>query len=241
MKKLFVPALAVLCLQSAYAAEYTVNKITNNYPPFTEPAVMANGDVAWYSFDGSDLEVYVYRAQSKTLSQLTNNSVADSVGASNSHGDVLVFSQVGAPGDRVNSPQLSLYSGSDGTAHILGAGVVNADINERGDVVWSSYDGNDLEIFLCQSSTGTTTQLTDNSTDDLLTSWYQYLNLHAIDNNGNVTWIGNDGDKEIFLYTASTGTITQLTDNTLDDTNPTIGNGNVVWSGFDGTDTELFL
>jgi hypothetical protein len=35
-------------------------------------------------------------------------------------------------------------------------------------------------------------------------------------------------------------TITQLTDNDYDDWNPAISGTNVVWSGFDGTDREIY-
>jgi hypothetical protein len=57
-----------------------------------------------------------------------------------------------------------------------------------------------------------------------------------------VVWQGYDGDYEIFLYEAASGTTTPLTSNSSLDFNPQINaSGDVVWNGHDGTDYEIFL
>ena len=78
-------------------------------------------------------------------------------------------------------------------------------LNNRGDLVWQGYDGNDWEISLY--SKGIVTQITDNDyTDDL--PW--------INSKGRIVWQGYDGnDYEVFLY--SKGTVTQITDSDYDD------------------------
>ena len=62
-----------------------------------------------------------------------------------------------------------------------------------------------------------------------------------INDNGQVVWMGSDGnDNEIFLYDGTA--IIQLTTNSDYDGNPQINNsGHVVWMGSDGNDDEIFL
>jgi hypothetical protein len=108
-------------------------------------------------------------------------------------------------------------------------------ISDNGDVVWIRWDGTDYEIFLFDSSTGTTTQLTKNDFDD------RYPQINA---SGDVVWHGGVmfDDLEIFLFNSSTGTTTQLTDNDLDDMDPQINdNGDLVWYVMDGTDYEIYF
>jgi hypothetical protein len=53
-------------------------------------------------------------------------------------------------------------------------------------------------------------------------------------------WQVHDGhDYEIFLYNSNT--ITQLTDNEIDDGPPQIDGGQVVWAGYDGSNWKIFL
>jgi Cadherin-like len=55
-----------------------------------------------------------------------------------------------------------------------------------------------------------------------------------------VVWSGNDGnDNEIYLFDGNT--VTQLTDNTIDDYRPILSGRNVVWQGYDGNDDEIFF
>ncbi len=110
------------------------------------------------------------------------------------------------------------------------------DINAKGDVAWSDYDGNDSEIFLY--SDGRITQITDNLYDD---------EEPQINDSGTVVWEGRAGQWwEIFLY--SNGTTSILTDPADYYTNhrPQINNNNqVVWYRppiyFGDTTSGIFL
>ncbi len=95
-------------------------------------------------------------------------------------------------------------------------------ISEK-NVVWTSYDGNDEEIYLYDHDNASVTQLTDN---DIYDSNPQIWG-------NNVVWSGYDGnDNEIYLYNGSE-TI-QLTDNDVDDGNPQIWGNNVAWLSYEG-------
>ena len=105
------------------------------------------------------------------------------------------------------------------------------DINNRGEVVFSAYDGWDDEIFLY--SGGRVTQVTDN------TYWDGYPKINDM---GQITWVGSPppGDCEIFLY--SWGRVTQVTNNDECDHYPHINrSGYIVWDGWDGSDWEIYM
>ncbi|HEY9697847.1 MAG TPA: cadherin-like domain-containing protein [Trichocoleus sp.] len=92
--------------------------------------------------------------------------------------------------------------------------------------------GFETEVFLYNGSTGTSTRLTNNATNDT-----------AVGISGsNIVWTGFDGnDNEVFFYSGTTGTTTQLTNNTTNDTAVGISGSNIVWTGFDGNDNEVFF
>ncbi len=96
-------------------------------------------------------------------------------------------------------------------------------------VVWSGYDGSDMEIFLYDGNS--TTQLTNNSYNDYDPQVY----------GSNVVWMGEEGwsDAEVFVYDGNS--ITQLTNNSHIEYPPQVYGYNVVWYGFDGNDFEIFL
>ncbi len=104
-------------------------------------------------------------------------------------------------------------------------------------VVWhdrSSY-GEDFEIYLYDDSTGLTTQLTDNSVDDM---WPQ------VNYDGDVAWQGHDGTRyQVYLYDHQTTNITQISETAIGGEFPKINSGynDIVWTGHDGTDNEIYL
>lgn len=108
-------------------------------------------------------------------------------------------------------------------------------INDRGDVAWEGWDGNDWEIFLYAAASQTITQLTDNDYHDY---------TPQINNAGDLAWIGLGGEIGVYLYQAATQTISKLSDNyvghydTVADLNE---QGKVAWTGFDGTDFEIII
>lgn len=98
-------------------------------------------------------------------------------------------------------------------------------------LVWSGFDGSDWEVFYYNGST--TTQITDNSFDDAHTS-YLYMgevNYYPalINSSNNIIWSGWDGtDMEIYVYNATTGVTTQMTDNDYWDDFPRMNNNGII-------------
>ena len=116
---------------------------------------------------------------------------------------------------------------------------------DNGVAVWREHDGNDWEVFIYDSSTGITTQLTNNSFDDGVFPGC-LDQLRSCDRPhikaGKVVWSGYDGaDYEIFLYDIASGVTAQLTNNSFDEWQARVDGEMVSWYGFDGTDTEIFL
>lgn len=59
----------------------------------------------------------------------------------------------------------------------------------------------------------------------------------------NAVWAADDGtgDSEIFFYNGGTGSVTQVTNNGVNDTLPQISGSNVVWKSDTGTAAEIYL
>jgi LPXTG-site transpeptidase (sortase) family protein len=86
-------------------------------------------------------------------------------------------------------------------------------------LVWQGYDG-DPEIFLYQISTKTTTQITNNTVNDLSPEIYgDYIVWQSF----------FSGDGEIMLYQISTATTTRLTNIYQSDSYPKIYANHIVW------------
>jgi hypothetical protein len=87
-------------------------------------------------------------------------------------------------------------------------------------VVWSSFDGTDNEIFFYNGTTGAVKQLTNNSVDDTNPQIF----------GKNVVWqSGNDDSTEIFFYNGTTGATRRLTKNSSKDYAPQISDNYVIW------------
>lgn len=109
--------------------------------------------------------------------------------------------------------------------------------------VWSGSDGSHRQIYTGDSS-GTITQITNTTYDNIIPRW---------GSGNNIIWSGYDGhDWEVFYYNGST--IKQITNNDYDDAHTSYtylgktyytglsmnGNNKFVWSGFDGNDNEIY-
>ncbi|MBW1999261.1 MAG: hypothetical protein JRJ29_15040 [Deltaproteobacteria bacterium] len=176
------------------------------------------------------------------ITQLTDNSYADQIDQGsnliNKNGAVVWFAAVtGIPAWDQMGWEIFLYDGTT-TRRLTdnGIGDRHPSVNDRGDVVWQSYDGNNWAIHLYDATSQTTTEISGNTHP---TGFPPKLN-----NSGYVVWEGHDGnDTEVFLYDGVT--TWQLTDNDKDDSFPRINNtGHVTWFGegeifvFDGLVTE---
>ena len=203
----------------------TTTAITNNY--FEDESLSINGDyVVWQGREGStygDYEIYLYQISTKTTTQVTNNTWADQY------------------------PQTS------------------GDF-----IVWQSYVDRNFETFMYQISTGITTRITQNSvmdryqnTDGEYVVWYSlgaglsYYNISTgaiteitndgayylpmLIDNGHIVWKSDvDGNSEIYLHDVSSGTTTQLTNDTNEGT-PTIDGDLIVWNSTLNNDPILNL
>ena len=115
-------------------------------------------------------------------------------------------------------------------------GDYNPQIDEQ-NVVWTSYDGNDDEIYFYDHDQGTITQLTDNDT---------YESNAQISGN-NVVWSAHDGnDNEIYFYNGLE--TVQLTDNDVNDGSPEVSGNNIAWLSYTDesyyrypNETEIYL
>jgi hypothetical protein len=103
-------------------------------------------------------------------------------------------------------------------------------INDKAQVTWYGWDGEDFEIYFYQN--GAVTQITDNAVDDIRCN---------ISEDGQAVWQAWDGnDWEIFLYDGNS--TLAVTDNAVDDTAPQIcNNGTVVWQTATGSHYNLKL
>lgn len=123
------------------------------------------------------------------------------------------------------SERIMLFDGSSVTPLSDGQSesVYSPQSNNAGQVVWSEWDGTDHEIFFYDGTT--VIQLTDNDRID---------RFAQINDSGAVAWYGlgvwlSDGASTIQIA-AEGGVGVQLNNN-----------GEVVWEGGDGSDTEIFL
>jgi hypothetical protein len=202
------------------------------------PQINNRGDVVWQAYSltsivpgeseaGSDMEIFLYKNSPDIVAQFMEG-----------------------PGEDEFTIIEDLYPIIDLTGGIIqitdnDCEDNNPQINNNGLVVWwgghqiedwmdpdGTDESPDSEIFLYDSATGTTTQLTNNDYDD----WFPQIS--GLDY---AVWMGNDGnDWEIYLYDHAAGTITQLTNNSYDDEFPQIRAHFVVWQGKMDGQYEIF-
>jgi Tol biopolymer transport system component len=178
------------------------------------PQINANGDLVWYRRSSSTQYVLLYDRSSGTESW---NFLYGQSPQINTEGHVVWYNQTVAQG-------IYLYNGTeeiklDTDTSYLGK---SPQINANGDVVWYGNDGQGSEIFLYESSSETTIQLTNNN---------EFDTNPQINESGDVVWRRYDGQNyAIYLYNRSSKEIIQLTSNDYYDGHPQINaNGEVSW------------
>jgi len=105
---------------------------------------------------------------------------------------------------------------TDNTGYLIN---YNPCLNSQGDFAWTSWDGQDWEVYQCTQDTGATTQLTNNSYDN---------EIIQLNDQGQVVYGSYDGSHwQLYLYDAASGAhdnkIIQLNDN-----------GQVLWQELHG-------
>ena len=192
------------------AATGTTTNITanvaggGNFPKLNE-----RGDVVFIGDDGSyGIDIFMYTASTDAVTNISSPGVTGESAwylAINNSGDAVWSSN-----DGIES-HIFRYDGATGTTQQLtvdnGAYDSLQWLSGNGDVAWNSNNN----IMLYNASTQTVTQLT---TDSL------YRSNPVIDNVGNIVWQGldpNGTDTDMFFYDRATGTITNVSNNDIDD------------------------
>lgn len=196
-------------------------------------SISDNGSVVWLSLDESvtpatylgNVEVYYYNGDTGAVTQLTHNGLKEE----------------------------------------------NAIMAPNGDAMWSVFDGNDYEIMYFNAATGQITALTDNNINNQIYTFSNSSKAYFEDTNGYIydaatnssslvidaaqlgwgTQINGQGDLawaaglNIFKYTASTGAITQLSNDDSGYSYPDMNEqGDVTWisnSGTGAATSEIFV
>ncbi|MEW6681847.1 MAG: Ig-like domain-containing protein [Nitrospirota bacterium] len=203
-------------------------QLTNNALDDHAPKLNASGQLVWVSFDGTDEEIMLFNGSGTV--PLTDNALNDSTPEINDAGKVVWVQDDGAGGE------ILLYDGA-GTLQLTNNDFPDfyPQINAAGQVVWIGLN-----------ATGRTlVYLYDGSTTIHLTGPGGLDYEPKINSSGQVVWSSQTfSNFHVVVYDGNT-TI-QLTDNALAALagNPQVAindAGTVVWAGFAGTDSEIFM
>ena len=139
-----------------------ITQITDNGDDDNNPEIH-DGIIAWTRSN----DIWYYDANDGSITQIVTENIIDEY--PKIHNGQIVWSGR----EYVNGWHSELYfydcASGTGTPTIITEdfdyGVYQPQIHD-GKIVWQSYDGNDYEIFLYDSNTGTTTQIKDNDYDE---------------------------------------------------------------------------
>lgn len=201
-----------------YNGSEVISLVESKYHQY-EPQIH-NGQVVWAGYDGNDYEIFLF--DGSEVKQLTNNNYRDA--------DPAIFNgKVVWVGEDGNDSEIFIYDG------IKVRQLTNDNFLDicpkiyQDTVVWQKFDGRDYEIYRYNGSVGIE-QLTDNDEPDYDPSI----------NGTQIAWY--QGSKGALLLRKDDGVIVRLADHaSYADHSPYIHNGMVVWSAYDGNDTEIFL
>jgi hypothetical protein len=229
-----------LTVSVSYSSTYRIIQITDNDYDDKDFQINTNGEVVWsgkhsISADdevSTDYEVFVYESDSGSTTQLTINDFNEHSPQININGDIVWFGY-----DDVDS-EIFLRNRSDGTITQLTVNTLNDNspqLNAAGAVVWVRrflYSGSEIRI--------------DDGSGDVLVDWAydsQHPQINAL---GHVVWYQrktSGHNYEVFYYDGSRVTVLSTGDTyTSQDYFPKINNnGDVVWYGYDGSGSEIFL
>lgn len=205
--------------------------MTNNSGDDSYPQI-SDTHVVWQGSSDGDNEVFLYEIATGETTPLTDNEgISDR--------DVQIFGNIVVyRSDDGSDSIINMYNiATEQTIPLSNAAdsTDNRDAQTNGSfVAWDGSDDdtpNDREVFLYNVATQTTTQLTDNTTNDL----FPYLSEDYL------TFRGNDGDFEIYYYALSGSGPFPITDNSTYDDNPHVSGQNIVWYGDGGSDYDIYL
>ena len=195
------------------------NRYSDDYSPQIAVDTAGNSYITWYGHDGTDQEIY----WTKIESGVPGNVQMISTHKDNRYSDDY-------------SPQIAVDTA--GNSYIT----------------WYGHDGTDQEIYWTKIESGVpgNVQMISTHLDNIYRNDYNPQIAVDVTGNSYVVWSGFDGtDQDIYwVKITASGTlvikVSTHSDNLLwDDYNPRIavdaaGNSYVVWSGFDGTDQDIY-
>jgi len=208
------------------ARQITFNQFFDDQPTDVE------GDFVLHSqWDGVDNDVYLYDTSGGstiTSIRLTNNSINERSRTIN-FGNVTWVEEVG------NSNKLYFYSISSGASTLLSTAEVQGHrVNYlqagNGDVAWMTK-GVENKIFARRAGSSAAPIVIDPPSSGSVSG------LHI--DGGKLVWASA---QEIYTYdlNAPVPSVIQITNNSVSDVSPIIGDGVVVWLGNDGNDFEIY-
>jgi hypothetical protein len=212
----------------AGAVQYQKARITNNGHYLDQsPKINDAGQIVWYGWNGvpDDFELFFFSGGQ--ISQLTNNDYPDMWYSINNRGQIVWTGANEGSG---------LYFYNDGHTTKLtssgGQSNYSSPINDNGKIVYSQYDSGKYNIYVYDSTSGTTTKIIDNAYNN----WKPLIN-----NRDQIVYEGwNSSCNELFFY--SGGITTQITNNDKREGAYQINNnGQIVWSCSDGSRDQIYL
>ena len=186
-------------------------QISTNYFYALNPDIHGN-ELVFQGWDGDDYEIYLYRFDTDTLEQITNNQF-DDISPVVWDGRIAWIAHPTVTAE--------IFYRSEGVIRKISEGTTdNAAPSLWGDkVVWQGYDDTDLEIYYFNGRR--TIKLTSNTWDDMnpkirdgLIAWMSY-----VDN-----W-----DSEIMAFDLGDNIAVQLTNNEFEDSYPQTASERIVW------------
>ncbi|MCG8405080.1 MAG: PEP-CTERM sorting domain-containing protein [Phycisphaerales bacterium] len=164
---------------------------------------------AWQNLDGADSDIFHRNLSTGVTTRITNNGYNDDL--------VVVSGSRLAWRGNVSIPDRRIF-GYDGVS-VREIATLNNN-NPAIAISGSTVAWTDEDVFLYDFITDTTTQITNTPG----------LDAGSVQISGsNIVWHGFDGnDREIFLYDGQT--ITQITDNAVNDVRPQIDGSVIVWN-----------
>jgi hypothetical protein len=190
------------------------------------PQITADDQIYWQGWDGQDYEIFRYNPATQVTTQFTTNSLPDAAPQVNASGQ-LTWMEYNAGNWQV------WYNTGSGPVQLTTSGAnLSPQITDDGQIFWQKGDGQDYEIYRYNLGTSVTTQITNNTVDDV---------APAV-RNGVLVWSQWDGYYwQVYREVLGTGVITQITSDSHNNQTPRVNAlGQIVWQKWDGNDFEVY-
>jgi hypothetical protein len=240
---------------NAFAAQWNIKKITNNYNGDYFPRINNNDHIVWAGNDQTSIFLYensiitqiaspgnlpdindnnhmVWRAYSSTADTIVlyNGATATIIDSDSTPNYDLIYPRINNQGKVIwikqgNYDDVYLFNGvSNQLIYHNSIYGQPADINNNGDIVWTSQSGD--AIYKYDGTTGAISQPI---------SSYYFSMYPKINDRGDIVFQHSSGDASYGVYLYKDSTITKIADGCSSGDNTDINNnGDIVWAGIDG-------